>query len=177
VKAVYVILAIPAVSLLVWVSRFMMIALDTLAGGVRWLGIGSPITGWAVLGAVIGAAIGANFGLRRVGRRLRPVSAFGLSTVLVVGLAMAGAQAPALSVEPNGDIDALRPQALFSARVLGSGLNLRAGPAPSARVLQTLTGGSVVDVIEIRLNWMLVRIAGGATNGDGWAYRKYLRRL
>lgn len=176
-KTRYVVLAIPAAFVLAWLGRIGVMVLDTLAGGVRWIGIDSPIAGWGFLGAVIGAAVGAHFGLQRAGRALHRASVFGLSTVLFLGLAYIGARPPLRTPEVPVYEVAPMQTSLYTARVVGGGVNLRSGPAPSASVLGTLSGGTEVEVLEVRLNWMRVRVRNGPATGNGWAYKRYLQRL
>lgn len=49
---------------------------------------------------------------------------------------------------------------------------LRANPGPFARVLQTLSYGQSVEVLEERSGWMRVRVK--ATGAEGWAHSSSL---
>lgn len=77
--------------------------------------------------------------------------------------------------------DSLPPQAPRTLElhevIARSGLNLRAGPDTSFRVLATLPRGALVEVLEVtETNWALVSREGD-DSADGYMHRGFLRPL
>jgi chromosome segregation ATPase len=61
--------------------------------------------------------------------------------------------------------------------VVARGVNLRAGPSTSAKVVMTLERGVAVAILEERGKWTHVRLLahGNSASGEGWVYNTYLK--
>jgi hypothetical protein len=70
----------------------MIVGLDFLSRGFRWVGVDSPSTGWLLLGLFGGALAGLVMGLRRAGRPMsgRQIAAAAVGLLAVLGIASAG---------------------------------------------------------------------------------------
>ncbi len=57
------------------------------------------------------------------------------------------------------------------------GLNLRIGPTNKAKILHTLSRGTLVVVLEKRKSWIKVETTINDCKIQGWAYTRYVKRF
>jgi PKD repeat protein len=70
-----------------------IIGVEYLALSFTWIGVGSPVIGWGLLGTVAGGLAGLLIGLNRAGRDLKPAGMIGGSLVLAFLLLFSGVSA------------------------------------------------------------------------------------
>ena len=143
--------ALVSVVIAILVSMFaglaLIVALDFTARGLGWIGVDSPSTGWLTIGVIVGGAIGLLEGLRRAGR---PVSRkhIGIGVVGAAAVLLTASAAWQRTDAANGP----------TVRVIAEGLNVRAEPDNTSRIVGSVTRGQSLRVLNVseRGDWYRV---------------------
>lgn len=156
--------AIIAAVVAMFAGLALIVSMDFLARALGWAGVSSPSTGWLVVGAIAGGVIGLVEGLRRAGR---PVAR--------KHVAMGAAAAIALLIAASAAWQRTGAASGPTVSVIAEGLNVRAEPDNTSRVIGSVARGTTLRVLNVSTNgdWYRVETTG-APRMTGWVGARFV---
>lgn len=142
----------------------LIVSFDFLARGFGWAGVGSPSTGWLVIGLLAGGAVGLIEGLRRAGRPVaRRYMAMGAIAALAV-LILASATWQRMDAASGPTV-----------RVVAEGLNVREAPDNTSRIVGSVARGTALRVLSVSEDGDWYRVeTSSAPRMTGWVGARYV---